>query len=61
MNAHAETKLYRSSEKRRTTLAQALEYVSALWAEYSHSPDVFIEKLMEKVPISFTLTSVNDD
>jgi Tfp pilus assembly protein PilN len=60
MNAHAETKLYRSSERRRT-LAQALESVSALWAEYSHNPDVFIEKLMEKVPISFTLTSVNDD
>jgi hypothetical protein len=44
-----ETKLYRSSERRRA-LAQVLEYVSALWAEYSHNPDVFIEKLMEKAP-----------
>jgi hypothetical protein len=44
-----ETKLYRSSERRRA-LAQVLEYVSALWAEYSRNPDVFIEKLMEKAP-----------
>jgi hypothetical protein len=42
-----ETKLYRSSERRRV-LAQALEYASVLWAEYSCNPDFFIEKLMEK-------------
>jgi len=41
-----ETKLYRSSE-RRTALAQAIEYASALWSEYSRNPDGFIAKLKE--------------
>jgi len=41
-----ETKLYRSSE-RRTALAQAIEYASALWSEYPRNPDGFIAKLKE--------------
>jgi hypothetical protein len=39
-----ETKLYRSSERRRA-LAQALDYASALWSKYSRSPDSFIAEL----------------
>jgi len=41
-----ETKLYRSSERRKA-LAQAIEYASALWSEYSRNPDGFIAKLKE--------------
>jgi hypothetical protein len=44
-----ETKLYRSSERRKA-LAQAIEYASALWSEYSRNPDGFIAKLKEKEP-----------
>jgi hypothetical protein len=36
------TKLYRSSERRRV-LAQALEYASVLWAEYSRNPDFLLK------------------
>lgn len=42
-----ETKLYRSSERRRA-LAQAIDYASALWSEYSRDPNIFIEKLKER-------------
>jgi hypothetical protein len=47
-----ETKLYRSSERRKA-LAQVIEYASALWSEYSHNSDnsaSFILKLKEKEP-----------
>jgi hypothetical protein len=44
-----ETKLYRSSERRKA-LVQVIEYVSVLWVEYSRNPDGFIAKLTEKEP-----------
>lgn len=42
-----ETKLYRSSERRKT-LAQVIDYASDLWSKYSKDPDLFIEKLKER-------------
>jgi len=42
-----ETKLYRSSERRRA-LAQVLDYASALWSKYSRSPDSFINELKKR-------------
>lgn len=54
-----ETKLYRSSE-RREALAQAIEYASSLWSEYSHNPESFIDKLKEKEPsITFEGSDTN--
>jgi hypothetical protein len=46
-----ETKLYRSSERRRA-LAQVLDYASALWSKYSRSPDSFIAELERRSSIA---------
>ncbi len=42
-----ETKLYRNSD-RRAALAQAIDYASALWSEYSRNTDGFIEELRKR-------------